>query len=278
MDEARLRLHALAALRGLAVGDAMGAATEGYLAAEIEEVYEGPLTELTEPVNLYPDEVADRERGVVGPVTRAALAAVEALAESRSLDGDPADLGWAVTLGIVTPAGAPDLLARRARTLAGDALAAVGAAVAAAVAAGIGGLMARDAVALAMRGAEAAGEPLLARRIARAAGEGQASGGRRVGAAVRAEFPPEPAVEDAVVFAFGVAFGAQNARRAIPEAVNQGGLASLAAGLTGAICAALTPSSLVESWACEVESLSGIDLGTAVDRALAVRQRHADRA
>ena len=276
MDAARLRLHALAALRGLAVGDAMGAATEGYQPDEVEEVYEGPIAELTEPVNLYPEEVPDRERGVVAPVTRAALAAVEALAESRPLGADRAALGWAVTLGIVAPAGSPDLLAREARALAGDALAAVGAAVAAAVAAGVSGFMARDAVALAMGAAEAAGDPLLAQRIGRAAGLGQASGGRRVGAAVRAEFPPWPAEEDAAIFAFGVAFGAQNARRAILEAVNQGGLASLAAGLVGAICAALTPSSLVEAWAHEVELCSGIDLGAVVDRVLAVRQRHAE--
>ncbi|MGH2603554.1 MAG: hypothetical protein ACRDJ9_29735, partial [Dehalococcoidia bacterium] len=85
--------------------------------------------------------------------------------------------------------------------------------------------------------------------------------------------PPTPGPADAVVFALGVVFGTQSVRRAIPEAVNQGGRASLAAGLAGAITGALVPTSTVESWADEVEGASGLHLTAVAERLLAIRRR-----
>lgn len=270
MGGVELRRRALAALRGLAAGDAMGAATEGYRPEEIADVYDAAVAELLEPVNLYPESEPDRGWGQVGPVTRSALATVDLIAGGGILK-DAGSLGWAVSLGIVLPDADPESAARAAARLAHGRGAALGAAVAVAVAAGVNGLTARDAVAVAARAAGHAGDPTLAHGIIAAAGAGQGSGGREAGMVVGAEFPPGPTATEAVVFAFGVAFGTQSARRAIPQAVNQGGLASLTAGLAGAICGALIPATLVESWAGDVEAASGLDLEAVVDRLLAHR-------
>jgi ADP-ribosylglycohydrolase len=199
----------------------------------------------------------------------------------RALDGgaEPVQLsppGWAVALGIAR-AGSdlePILAATRRFGAHGPA----GAAVAAAVAAALAGYMARDALALAVRAAERAGGPALARQIVEAAGVAQASGGRGVGAAVAEAANPGPGVDDAVAFAFGVAFGTQSVRRALPQAVNQGGSASLTAGLAGALCGAVAPGSAVEAWTDEVESASGLDLRAAVERLLTLRRARATAA
>jgi ADP-ribosylglycohydrolase len=274
-DETELNRRALAALRGLAVGDAMGAATEGYLPDEVIEVYEAPIAELVDPVNLYPESRPDRMRGRVGPVTEGAVDAVGVLSgRAEPVETPPA--GWAVALGIACAGAdlAPILASARRFGKAGPAVAAV----AAAVAAGLAGYMMRDALSLAVRAAELAGDPALARRIVEAAGVAQASGGRGVGAAVAAVASPGPDVDDATAFAFGVAFGTQSVRRVLPQAVNQGGTASLTAGLAGALCAAVAPGSAVEAWIDEVESASNLDLRAVVERLLTLRRARATTA
>jgi ADP-ribosylglycohydrolase len=274
-DETELRRRALAALRGLAVGDAMGAATEGYLPDEVIEVYEAPIVELVDPVNLYPEARPDRARGRVGPVTEGAIDAVGVLS-GRAEPVETPLVGWAVALGIARAGADVEPILTSARRF-GKASSAV-AAVAAAVAGGLAGYMMRDALSLAVRAAERAGGADLARRIVEAAGVAQASGGRGVGAAVAAVASPGPDVDDAVAFAFGVAFGAQSVRRALPQAVNQGGSASLTAGLAGALCGAVAPGSAVEAWIDEVESASNLDLRAVVERLLALRRARATTA
>lgn len=271
MDDVELHRRAHAVLRALAAGDAMGAATEGLLPDEVLAVYEAPVTELVEPVNRDPERSEGRARGAIGPVTRSALAAADRLSGAATGTLDVDALGWAVTLGIVSPAGGVAPVVQGARQVAAGVTAAAGAAVAAAIAAGLGGFMARDMVSWAALAAREVGAPDLAERIVAAAGVGQASGGRQAGALVGAQFPPGPDPATAVAFAFGVAFSAQSVRRAIAEAVNQGGPASLTAGLAGAICAAVAPASAVESWADEVERTSGLDLAAVADRLLRIR-------
>jgi ADP-ribosylglycohydrolase len=269
IDDAELRRRALAVLRGLAVGDAMGAATEGYQPDEVIEVYESPIGEMVEPVNLYPESAPDRIRGVIGPVTESAIEAVSVFA-SRAVDEEPARLGWSVALGIMSAGVDLDGIVASARRFGGPGPA--GAAVAAAIAAGVLGYMARDALSLAVRAATLAGNDALARRIVEAAGAAQGSGGRLVGAVVADVVGPGPSTDDAVAFAFGVAFGTQSIRRAVPQAVNQGGAASLTAGLAGALCGATAPGSAVEAWSNEVEAASGVDLRAVVDQLLALRR------
>jgi ADP-ribosylglycohydrolase len=268
-----IRRRAIGALRGLAVGDAMGAATEGYFPDEVEEVYEAPIAELVDPINLYPDAVADRQRAAVGGVTRAALEAAEALSRGERPVLAEDSIGWAVPLGIVSTIDDLDGIAETVAGVSDVATAASGAAVAAAVAAGVNGYLVRDAIALAVRVAELTGSPDVARRIVAAAGLAQASGGRQTGAAVGASYSAGPSIVDVTAFAFGVAFGAQSVRRAIPEAVNQGRRASLSAALAGAICGAIVPGSTVESWSDQVEEASAIDLTALVGRLLEVRRR-----
>jgi ADP-ribosylglycohydrolase len=274
MDDAELRRRALAALRGLAIGDAMGAATEGYQPDEVIEIYDAPIGELVEPVNLFPEVAPDRARGRIGPVTESAIDAVAVLGGITD-DEDPARLGWSVALGIVSAGGDLESVVSESRRFseAGPA----GAAVAAAVAAGLAGYMARDALSLAVRAATLAGDAGLARQIVEAAGAAQGSGGRQVGAVVAEVVGPGRGANDAVAFAFGVAFGTQSVRRALPQAVNQGGAASLTAGIAGALCGAVAPGSAVEAWSDEVEAASGVDLRAVVDRLLALRREHAPR-
>lgn len=274
MDREERRRRAIAALRALAVGDAMGAATEGYRPEEIEEVYDARVMELVEPVNLYPESAADRGYAAIGPVTRGALAAAEALAgRGATVEGEA--LGWAVAVGIATPVGEIERIVELARRFGGEAAGAAGAAVAAGVAAGVGGYMARDAVGQAALAAERAGAARLAAAIARAAGIGQSSGGSAGGGAVGVQvaerYPPAGALESVVAFAVGVAFGAQSVRRAVPEAVNQGGEASLTAAIAGALCGGFAPGTAVEAWAREVEAVNGLDLAAVADGLLALR-------
>lgn len=268
--EAETARRALAALRGLVVGDAIGAATEGYRPGEVEEVYDAPITEPLEPVNLYPESAPDRKRAEAGSVTRAAIAGARRLlgVPGGAIEGDA--LGWAAPLGLVSVAGSPDLITRAASFADGEACAA-GAALAAAIAAGLGSRSAGDAVGEAVTAALAAGSPALADAITQAAAIGQASGGQLVGAQVAAEYPPGPERIPAVAFAFGVAVGVQSVRRAMLEAANQGGEASLTAALAGALCGAVAPGSIVESWAVEVETVNGLDLMALTSSLLALR-------
>jgi ADP-ribosylglycohydrolase len=275
IDDDEIRRRAIGALRGLAVGDAMGAATEGYLPDEIEEVYDAPIAELVDPINLYPDSTADRQQAIVGTVTREALDVAESLIRGESPLLAEDSIGWAVPLGIIATVDDIESVVRSVSGVTDVVTAAAGAAVAAAVAAGVSGYMVRDAISLAVRAAELAGSPDVARRIVLAAGEAQASGGRQAGAAVGASFPAGPGVVEVTAFAFGVAFGAQSVRRAIPEAVNQGRRASLSAALAGAICGAIVPGSTVETWSDQVEEASEIDLTSIAGRLLEARRRRA---
>lgn len=220
--------RAVAALRGLVIGDAMGAATEGYRPDEVLEVYGTPIGELVEPVNLYPESIPDRLLGEVGPVARIALAAGGLLSDAAGPSPDDAGLAWAVALGIARP---PDALDR---------------------------IMADTARAVQV--AEYAGGAALAELIRRAVGVAQESGGRRVGERVAALCNPAGDATNITAFAFGVAYGTQSVRRAVPQAANQGGSASLTAALAGALCGAFAPTTVVESWAAEVERVNDLEL------------------
>ncbi len=275
IDEDEIRRRAIGALRGLAVGDAMGAATEGYLPDEVDEVYDAPIGELVDPINLYPEIATDRQRGVVGQVTREALDVAASLSRGETPELTEDGVGWAVPLGIISTVDDLDGIVRTVAGVTDIATAACGAAVAAAVAAGVSGYMVRDAISLAVRAAELVGSPEVAHRIVLAAGEAQASGGRQPGAAVGATYPPGPGIVDVTAFAFGVAFGSQSVRRAIPESVNQGRRSSLSAALAGAICGAIVPGSTVESWSDQVEEASEIDLTSIAGQLLEARHRRA---
>jgi ADP-ribosylglycohydrolase len=271
MEAAEVHRRAVAVLRALAAGDAIGAAAEGYRPEEIIAVYDAPIGELLEPVNLYPESAPDRARAAVGPVTRSALAAADRLAGVSTADVDADAMGWAVALGIASPVDTlPAMIADAAVLASGDA-ANAGTVVAAAISAGIGGYLARDAISFAALAAREAGAAGLADLIVRAAGLAQASGGRQAGAAVAAEVPPGPGCTLIAAFALGVAFGVQSVRRAILEAVNQGGAASHTAALAGAICASFAPATAVEAWADEVERVSGLHLGRVAGGLLALR-------
>lgn len=271
MNQFELQRRAVAALRGLAVGDAMGAATEGYRPEEVEEIYEAQIRELVDPVNLYPELGPDRERGAVGPVTRAAVQVAAALSGESEERPDPEDLGWAVALGITVEGGEIPALVSGARRFAeGEALAA-GCAVAAAVAAGVMGVMPRDVLSQAALAADYAGGPELANAVLRAAGVAQASGGRAPGEVLAEQFSPAHDLTSAVAFVFGVAFATQSVRRGVPQTINLGGHASLTGGLVGAICGAFAPNTAVDAWSSEVEASSGLALEALAGRLLALR-------
>jgi len=278
-DEGETRRRALAVLRALATGDALGAACEGYAADEVLAIYEASVTELVEPVNLYPESAPDRERGAVGPVTHGALAGARLL-ELGPEAAWPARitplLSWAVPLGMSYPLIEAPIMTRRAAGIArlseaGSLAGSAACALASAISAGLDLYLARDVFGAAIQTAGDTGAPALAQRLAAAAGEAQASGGRGVGRAVARVCPPGPDPVDAAVFAFGVAFGAQSVRRAIIEAANEGGAASLTAGLAGALCAAFAPASSVEAWADEVEAISALDLRAVAGGLLTLR-------
>ncbi len=73
-------------------------------------------------------------------------------------------------------------------------------------------------------------------------------------------------------FIFGVVYGTQSARRAIVEAVNQGGNAPETAGIAGAICAAFAPQSFPAPWGWEIERRNGLDLAAAARQLAAARR------
>lgn len=251
----------LAALRGLAAGDAIGRVTEYYQPAEIAELYEDAITDFEEPVRLLDDE--EWAAGETGSPTALVLALPETLAEAaRRTDAGVGDLPLGVGLGLALP------LARIADGgITDPALAAIAAAVSAAVE----GHPASEVLAAAA-GAARRRDPALAERIMAAAGAAQASGGRRPGEALRDDFPPGGETADLVAFALGIAFATRGARRAILEAANQGGHAPETAAVAGAICAALTPGSLPTNWAETVERVNEHDFETVAHRFVAPRE------
>jgi ADP-ribosylglycohydrolase len=86
------------------------------------------------------------------------------------------------------------------------------------------------------------------------------SGGRQPGVALAELFPPAGGVDALVPFIFGIVYATQSARRAIVEALNQGGPAPVSAGIAGAICAAAVPGTLPRAWVAEVEQVNTLDL------------------
>lgn len=266
MEPADILVRATAALRALAVGDAMGRATEHYDPAEIAEVYEDAITEFLEPVRLFDAE--EWAAGEVGPPTRMVVALVpdgdaptiRLYADAPVVDRLPAG----VALGLLWPLGW--VLSTPSRD-------APVACIAAAMGAALDGHPAREVLGFGAQAARAAGDGTLAERIVEAAGIAQASGGRRPGGALREAFPPQGDAGALTPFILGLVYATQSARRAILEAVNQGGHAPEAAGIAGAVCAALAPSTLPGAWGAEVERLNDLDLQATARRYLAFRGR-----
>jgi ADP-ribosylglycohydrolase len=249
-----------AALRALAVGDAMGRATEHYEPAEIADIYEDAVTEFVEPVRLFDDEEwAAAETGL--PTAAVIALAPPARGDEPGVADPIGRLPTGVALGLRRPLR--DLLARPPEPPI--------AAMAAAVSAAVDGHPAREVLGLAAEGARAAGDAELAERIMQAGGIAQASGGRRAGAALRETFSPSGDARSVVPFILGVVYATQSARRAILEAVNQGGHAPETAAIAGAICGAIVPISLPPAWAAEVERVNNLDLAALAARYTAAR-------
>lgn len=252
-----------AALRGLAVGEAMGRATEHYRPAEIEQIYEDAVTDFVEPVRLFDDEAW--AAGETGPLTQAVLAMAhptESRAAEFAGDGLPQRLARAVATGVTRPLAADPEAAE------GDAAVAC---LAAALAAACSGYPPSEVVGRAARAAQEAGGPELAEHVLEAGGIAQASGGRRPGDVLRVTFPPEGDPGSLIPFVLGIVYATQNARRAILEAVNQGGHAPETAALAGALCAAIAPGSLPQAWGAAVERVNDLDLAAAARRFLSAR-------
>jgi ADP-ribosylglycohydrolase len=264
MESADTLLRATAALRALAAGDAMGRATEYYTPAEIAEVYEDAVTDFLEPVRLFDEEAW--EAAEVGPPTRLVLARAEA--------GDAAPAPPAGDVAALPVAVARGLARSLEEVLAAGGESPPAVALAAAVSAAVEGHPARAVFGYAVEAARAAGDGDLAERILRAGGLAQASGGRWPGAALRDVFPPDGDAATVTAFTLGLVYATQSARRAILEAVNQGGHAPETAGISGAICAAIVPTSLPEAWGAAVERHNGLDLARAARRLVGARGGH----
>lgn len=264
MDTPSTRDRILAALRALAVGDAMGRATEGYEPDEILEVYEGPVTEFVEPVRPFDDEVW--AAGEIGPPTQL----VVALADPE-LAGQVRWLEDATEIDHLPEAVADGL--RRTLDAVQTALPhpPAHAALSAGLAAAVDGHSVRDVLRYARAAAEDAGGPALSTAIAHATAIAEESGGREAGNALRRVFSPSGGGDALVAFIFGIVYATQSARRAIEEAVNQGGHAPIAAALAGAICAAALPGTLPHAWASTAEQLNSLDLEAAAGRYTAAR-------
>ncbi|MBI2760536.1 MAG: ADP-ribosylglycohydrolase family protein [Chloroflexi bacterium] len=243
-DDLTSRIEAV--LGAFAAGDAMGRATEGYRPDEIIEVYEDAVTEFVEPVRLFDDEVW--AKGETGDATTHVVTGHDALtltARIKEYAGiDLLPLG--VALGLRWPLS----------ELPGRSVGATQAAVAAGVSAALDGLSASDALESAALAARDAGDGALAESIMQAGGIAQASGGRRSGEALREDFPPDGDARSVVAFVFGIVYATSSARRAIVEAVSQGGHAPETAAIAGAICAALTPASFPRAWGETVERVN----------------------
>lgn len=266
-EQERIERALLGALRGMVVGDAIGAAGEGLAPEEIEEVYDGPITELTDPANLYPERAPDRVRGQIGPVSESALAFARRLTAGEGA-AVASGMSWPIVLGLVLPRADATSIVEATRSYGG---AAPACALAGAVTAALGGYLARDAVGLAAEVAGRAGDQALAGLLVEAAGAAQASGGRMVGEAVAEIAPPWGEFRDSVAFAIGVAFGGYGVRRAVLAAANGGGHASFTAAAAGALCGALAPGSNVQAWSDEVASASGLDLAAVAAGLIRVR-------
>ncbi len=252
-------------LRALAVGDALGRVTEGYTPAEIIEVYEDIVTDFVEPIRLFDAEAW--AEGETGPPTQILLEAAASGGRWQGAGGgDVAQLPAAIALGTVLRLA--DILGGGERIDEPS-----HAAVAAGLAAALEGRPATEVVAAGSRAARNAGAPALAESILRAAGVAQATGGERPGPALGAQFPPAGDSETVTAFVFGIVYGTQSARRAIVEAVNQGGNAPETAGIAGALCAALAPASFPAPWGWEIERRNQLDLARAA-RQLAVARQH----
>ncbi len=253
----------VAAFQALAVGDAMGRATEAYEPAEIEEIYEDAIMEFVEPVRLFDDEQwAAAETG--SPTENAIAMALATTATSMNEPSvvDIVHLPRAVAIGAMRPLAA---------ILAFPPANAGIAAVAAAVSAGIEGRPAHAALAASVQAAHAAGDGRLAAAIVEAGGIAQASGGRRAGVALRVRFSPAGDIGALTPFILGLVYATQSARRGILEAVNQGGHAPESAAITGAICAAVVPLSLPPAWAAEVERVNALDFTPIARRCVVAR-------
>lgn len=226
-------------LQALAAGEAMGRATEYYRPEEIEEVYEDAVTDFVEPIRLFDDE---RWRA--------------------------AETGEIVAALLGTGPAVPFVQGIRAALYGAEAahLPPLEAALSAALGAALTGFPLFEMPARAAEAARRAGDAALAQAIVDAAGIAQASGGRRPGQALRDRFPPDGGPVEVLALAIGVAYAAPSARRAIPEAVNQGGHSPETAALSGALAAALAPTSLPRSWAVEVERVNGFDLADLAGR------------
>lgn len=257
--EGDLLARIVAALRGLAAGDAIGRATEHYQPDEIDEVYEDRITDFVTPVRLFDHQQwAEAETGPPTEIVLA-LAAGDAPTAIRWHDDATAidRLPVAVALGLSRPVGQAVAAAGEDAPLA---------AVAAAMAAALAGMSARVVVEQASAGALAAGGTLLAARILEAVGVAQGSGGRRAGLALYELFPADRDAEAATALICGLVYAAQSARRVIIEAVSLGGHAPTIAAIAGAICAAITPSSLPDAWGQRVEATNSIDLAAVAAR------------
>lgn len=254
-----------AALRALAVGDALGRVTEHYAPEEILEVYEDIITDFVEPVRLFDEE--QWEAGEIGPPTVIVLEAVERGGVWPGATGaNVAHLSAGVAVGLSRP------LAPLLDEIHGDGPLA---AVAAGTAAAVDGYPFIEIVAAAARAARLAHDDDLAETILQAGGLGQASGGRLAGAVLRARFPPDGGSRSVVPFVFGIVYALQSARRAIIDAVNQGGHAPETAAIAGAVCAAAVPVTLPPSWWAVVERANpNLDLERAARRLVALRERY----
>ena len=250
---ASLRDRLTAALQALAVGDAMGRATEHYQPDEIIEVYDDVLRELVEPVRLADDEAW--AQGEIGPPTARVLAALASLDAGDGEQTIPA-IAAAFPFSLTPDAAGDDLTIARA-------------VLSAAFEAAFNGLAAREALGAALRTATALGAEALAGDLTRAGGLAQASGGRRPGAALREAFPPDGPVGALIPFILALVYATQSARRALLDAVNEGGHAPETAGLAGALCAALLPASLPTSWVAEVEQVNDLDCAALAAETLA---------
>jgi ADP-ribosylglycohydrolase len=263
MDEVLARITA--ALGALAVGDALGRATEYNRPEELTEKYEELKADFLDPVRLFDDEAW--AEGETGPATSLVLG-VAAGRKSAVAAGaeDVAMLSLGVAWGLMGVSGAGGSQGESNPAMA---------AIAAGVSAGLAGEPATMMLSAAAEAARAAGAPSLGDAIIRAGGIAQATGGRHSGEALSGTFPPGGEAASVVPFVFGIAYAAQNARRAILEAVNQGGHAPETAALAGALCASLAPASLPRAWSGTVERTNGFDLSGAAAWFAAARARRA---
>lgn len=238
MSQTEMLTRITAALRALAVGDALGRATEHYTPEEILEVYEDIITDFVQPVRLFDEE--QWRVGEIGPPTTIVLEAAEHGGVWPGATGaNVAHLPAGVAAGLSQPL--PSLM----NEIHGDGPLA---AVAAGTAAAVDGYPFIEIVAAASRAARLAGDDDLAEAILQAGGLGQASGGRLAGAVLRGRFPSDDGSRSVVPLVFGIVYALQSARRAIIDAVNQGGHAPETAAIAGAICAAAAPVTLPPSW------------------------------